>query len=274
MTWFTNFIKKKIIGVGSSSDATSWISCKQCKNVSDIEEIKKNLYVCKNCNFHDSMPIQDRITMLFDEHKFIPVANIKEDPLNFSDLTSYQDKLKKARENSVEASILLKGRLNNAEAIFFIMDFKFIGGSMGVHVGNTFIKGIYSAIENKCPYITLISSGGARMQEGILALMQMPRTVAAVKILEKHKLPLINVLLHPTTGGVAASFASLGAITIAESGSLIGFSGRRVIENTMKVKLPNDFQTAEFQLDKGMIDQVVSRKDLKSTLSKLIKILT
>ena len=202
----------------------------------------------------------------------IKISFENNDPLKFKDLKKYSDRMKAAQKKTSQkdAAIVAKGNIGNIEVVVFILDFNFMGGSMGQFVGEAFKIACGKSVELKCPFISVSSSGGARMQEGIVSLMQLPKTVAAVNMLDQHKIPYISVLTHPTTGGVSASFAMLGDIIIAEKGSMIGFAGKRVIEETIKEQLPEDFQTAEYLLDHGMIDMVVHRKELSQTLAKVL----
>jgi acetyl-CoA carboxylase carboxyl transferase subunit beta len=238
------------------------------------KDLNENLRVCNACNHHFRMSAEKRIEILFGDNNFkeIELHIIPDDPLKFNDKKKYIDRLKEYRKktNRNDAFILGKGDINQKNAIFGFMNFNFMGGSMGRAVGDGIVLGAKKAIENKCPYIIFTSSGGARMQEGIISLMQMPRTVAAVELLNQNKIPYIVVLTEPTTGGVTASFAMLGDITIAEKGSTIGFAGKRVIQDTIREELPIDFQKAEYLHEHGMVDIIVHRKDLKKTLSDIL----
>lgn len=276
MKWFTDYVRPKIKKfIGRSIDINdNWITCKQCQAVMQADEFKKSFNTCNNCENHEYISSKERLNMLLDQYEFINVENETEDPIEFTDLVPYTERLNEARKNANESSTLVHGTIDNHKLTVLCMDFKFMGGSMGVYTGNAFIKGALHSIENQIPYVVITSSGGARMQEGIHALMQMPRTVLYVNKLKHSQIPYIVVLTYPTMGGVSASFAGLGDITIAEKGALVGFTGRRVIENTIKVDLPNDFQTSQFQLDHGMVDKVVHRKDLKKNISNLLSILT
>ena len=276
MNWLTDFVKPKISSLVTRKDSPSdlWTNCNKCNLMLYKSEHKDNLFVCSHCDNHMNMDVENRLNNLFDNKTFelinIPFEN--NDPLKFKDLKKYSDRMKAAQKKTdqKDAAILAKGNIGNIEVVVFILDFNFMGGSMGQFVGEAFKIGCEKSVELKCPFISVSSSGGARMQEGIVSLMQLPKTVAAVNMLDQHKIPYISVLTHPTTGGVSASFAMLGDIIIAEKGSMIGFAGKRVIEETIKEQLPEDFQTAEYLLDHGMIDMVVHRKELSQTLSKVL----
>jgi acetyl-CoA carboxylase carboxyl transferase subunit beta len=221
-----------------------------------------------------NMDVNSRLKNLFGDNafEFLEVPFENNDPLKFKDLKKYSDRMKDAQKKTdqKDAAILAQGEIGNTKVVVFILDFNFMGGSMGQFVGEAFKIGCQNAVDLNCPFISVASSGGARMQEGIVSLMQLPKTVAAVNLLDQHKIPYISVLTHPTTGGVSASFAMLGDIIIAEKGSMIGFAGKRVIEETIKEQLPEDFQTAEYLLEHGMIDMVVHRKELNQSLSKVL----
>ena len=276
MNWLTDFVKPKLNSLVSRKDTPSdlWTNCNKCNLMLYKSEHKDNLFVCSHCDNHMNMDVENRLNNLFDDKTYelinIPFEN--NDPLKFKDLKKYSDRMKAAQKKTdqKDAAIVAKGNIGNIEVVVFILDFNFMGGSMGQFVGEAFKIGSQKSVELKCPFISVSSSGGARMQEGIVSLMQLPKTVAAVNVLDQHKIPYISVLTHPTTGGVSASFAMLGDIIIAEKGSMIGFAGKRVIEETIKEQLPEDFQTAEYLLDHGMIDMVVHRKELSQTLSKVL----
>ena len=276
MNWLTDFVKPKLSSLVTRKDSPSdlWTNCNKCNLMLYKSEHKDNLFVCSHCDNHMNMDVENRLNNLFDDKTYelinIPFEN--NDPLKFKDLKKYSDRMKAAQKKTdqKDAAILAKGNIGNIEVVVFILDFNFMGGSMGQFVGEAFKIGCEKSVELKCPFISVSSSGGARMQEGIVSLMQLPKTVAAVNVLDQHKIPYISVLTHPTTGGVSASFAMLGDIIIAEKGSMIGFAGKRVIEETIKEQLPEDFQTAEYLLDHGMIDIVVHRKELSQTLSKVL----
>ena len=276
MNWLTNFVKPKLTALVSRREVPEnlWTSCPTCENMIHHKDLNENLRVCTTCNYHFRMTAENRIETLFEKNNFneIKLEKLSDDPLNFSDKKKYKDRLKEYRKktNRDDAFILGSGIINNTKAIYGFMNFNFMGGSMGRAVGGGIVAGAQIAIKNKSPYVIFTASGGARMQEGIVSLMQMPRTVAAVELLNQNRIPYIIVLTEPTTGGVTASFAMLGDITIAEKGSTIGFAGKRVIQDTIREELPIDFQKAEYLHEHGMVDIVVQRKNLKKTLSDII----
>jgi acetyl-CoA carboxylase carboxyl transferase subunit beta len=236
------------------------------------------LNVCPHCGNHMKLLTEARLQSIFDNGQFqlVPVQGVPLDPLKFRDQKKYPERLKDARAKTgrEDSVTVAHGPLDSIEVTVAIQDFAFMGGSLGMAAGEAIIKGAEVALEKKTPYVLFAASGGARMQEGIMSLMQMPRTTVAVQMLRDAGLPYIVVLTDPTSGGVLASYAMLGDIHIAEPGALIGFSGRRVIEQTIREKLPDDFQLAEFQFDHGMIDMIVHRHQLKETLARTIRILT
>jgi len=276
MNWLTNFVKPKLSSLVKRRDVPEklWNNCVSCGNMIHHKDLKENLYVCVNCNYHFRMSAEDRIKLFFKDGDYSEIIpdKISDDPLKFIDKKKYKDRLKEYRKktNRDDAFILIKGKIKDKEIISGLMNFEFMGGSMGRAVGGAIVKGAKIAIENKLPYVIVTSSGGARMQEGIVSLMQMPRTIAAVDLLNENNIPYIVVLTEPTTGGVTASFAMLGDITIAEQGATIGFAGKRVIQDTIREELPVDFQKAEYLKDHGMVDIVSHRKDLKETLYKVL----
>ena len=276
MNWLTNFVKPKLSALVKRKDVPEnlWQNCPSCGNMIHHKDLKENLYVCGSCDYHFRMSAEDRIKLMFSEKEFkeIKLENLDDDPLNFIDKKKYIDRLKQYRKqtNRNDAFILIESKLLEKKVICGFMNFEFMGGSMGRAVGGAIVKGAKIAVEKKIPFIIFTASGGARMQEGIISLMQMPRTVAAVDLLNQNRIPYIVVLTEPTTGGVTASFAMLGDVTLAEKGSTIGFAGKRVIQDTIREELPIDFQKAEYLKDHGMIDIVCHRKDLKSTLNKIL----
>src|SRR5688572_23024345 len=251
-----------------------WHKCGKCGSMVFTKEWEENLNVCPRCDHHDRIGPRARFAMLFDKngYELIPTPEVRDDPLKFRDSKRYVDRLKAARAATGERDALInaKGKIERQTAVVGVQDFAFMGGSMGVAVGAAFVAGVRAAIKAKAPYIIFTAAGGARMQEGILSLMQMPRTTVAVAELREAGLPYIVVLTDPTTGGVTASYAMLGDVHVAEPGALIGFAGQRVIESTIREKLPEGFQRAEYLLDHGMVDMVVHRKELRARLALLL----
>ncbi|MDR0632545.1 MAG: acetyl-CoA carboxylase, carboxyltransferase subunit beta [Holosporales bacterium] len=282
MNWLTDFVRPKIRAfIGDSPKNVPndlWKRCPKCEQMVFNRELQDNLKVCPQCSYHMRLSPRERLDQLFDDksYQFLQEPLALEDPLSFKDIKKYKDRLKEYRDKTAERDAVLAatGRINLKRALIFVMNFDFMGGSMGSYVGQSFRRAAEHAIRQKLPFIAVTASGGARMQEGIISLMQMPVTVISVERLSTARLPFITVLTDPTMGGVSASFAMLGDVAIAEPGALIGFAGPRVIEETIKQKLPDGFQTAEFLLEHGMVDMVVHRKDLKEKISKTIKILT
>ena len=276
MNWLTNFVKPKLSALVKRKDVPEnlWQNCPSCGNMIHHKDLKENLYVCTSCDYHFRISAEDRVKLIFSEqgYKEINLENVEDDPLNFVDKKKYIDRLKQYRKKTTrnDAFILIESKLSEKNVICGFMNFEFMGGSMGRAVGGAIVKGAKIAVEKKLPFIIFTASGGARMQEGIISLMQMPRTVAAVELLKENHIPYIVVLTEPTTGGVTASFAMLGDITLAEKGSTIGFAGKRVIQDTIREELPIDFQKAEYLKEHGMIDIVCHRKDLKNTLNKIL----
>ena len=254
-----------------------WHKCKKCGTMVFVKEWEENYSVCPRCDFHDRIGPDKRFEQLFDAAEFevLPTPEVREDPLRFRDTKRYTERLKAARATTDERDALInaRGRIDGRRAIVGVQDFAFMGGSMGIAVGAAFLVGVRAAIESRCPYILFTAAGGARMQEGILSLMQMPRTTVGLAELKDAGLPYIVVLTDPTTGGVTASYAMLGDVQIAEPGALIGFAGPRVIEQTVREKLPEGFQRAEFLLEKGAIDMIVDRRALKDELPRLLTLL-
>ena len=251
-----------------------WHKCVKCGTMVFLKEWEDNLNVCPRCDHHDRIGPAKRFAQVFDEgrHELLPSPEVREDPLRFKDSKRYTDRLKAARSKTDERDALInaRGEIDGRKAVVGVQDFAFMGGSMGIAVGAAFIAGVRAAIADKCPYILFTAAGGARMQEGILSLMQMPRTTVALAELREAGLPYIVVLTDPTTGGVTASYAMLGDVQIAEPGALIGFAGQRVIEQTIREKLPEGFQRAEYLLAHGMIDMVVPRGQLREKLAQLV----
>src|SRR5215470_14135720 len=255
-----------------------WVKCPETGQMVFHRDLEANQFVIPGSGYHMRIGAEARLKAFFDGGKFeaVPVPEVPADPLKFRDEKRYADRLKEARaKTSMNDAVLIGfGTLDGLPAVAAVQDFAFMGGSLGMAAGEAIITGMMKALELKIPYILFVSSGGARMQEGILSLMQMPRTTVAVQRLREAKLPYIVVLTNPTTGGVTASYAMLGDIHIAEPGALIGFAGPRVIEQTIREKLPDGFQRSEYLLEHGMIDMVVHRHDLRPTLARLCRLLT
>lgn len=254
-----------------------WIKCDGCKEIVYKKEIERNLKVCPKCNYHFRISARERLKLLVDEGSFVEldVDLVSGDPLDFKDSISYKGRIKENQQKSglKEAAISGNALIKSYPVTLVIMDFSFMGGSMGSVVGEKITRAAEWAIEKKQPFITIASSGGARMQEGIFSLMQMAKVAAAIGRLKDNGVLYISILCDPTFGGVTASFAMLGDIIIAEPKSLIGFAGPRVIEQTIKQPLPEDFQRAEFLLEHGLIDIVTDRKNIRETLAKLFELL-
>ena len=250
-----------------------WVNCKKCKSIIYLEDLENDYHVCPTCNYHFNISSDERVKQIFDEGSFVPMFEEIEatNPLDFP---RYEEKLNKVKEKSnlSEGVLCGTGKIDSKKVAAAIMDSKFLMGSMGCAVGERITRTVEYATANKLPLIIFTASGGARMQEGILSLMQMAKTSAAIAKHDEAGLLYVSVITNPTTGGVTASFAMLGDVIIAEPGATLGFAGRRVIENTINQKLPDDFQSAEFMLGKGFVDDIVSRKNLKDYLSKLLRL--
>jgi acetyl-CoA carboxylase carboxyl transferase subunit beta len=277
MSWLKKFFPKKIKTNTETRKKSVpeglWMKCQYCKTTLYQTEFVQNLYVCPKCQQHHSLKARQRIELYFDDAYVEIATHIKaRDPLKFIDSKPYKDRLTDAIEksNEDEAIIIARGTINQLPAVIASFGFEFMGGSMGSAVGEKFLQGVQEAITYRCPFICFCASGGARMQEGLISLMQMAKTAAALNQLSEAKLPFISILTNPTMGGVSASLAMLGDIIIAEPKALIGFAGPRVIEQTVRQKLPPGFQLSEFLLTHGAIDAVVDRRELKDYLSQLI----
>ena len=280
MNWITKFIKPKIKSLfekkTSKTKETLWTTC-SCKNLIYKEDLKINYNCCPKCGAHHKLSCRERFQLFFDNGDFelIETPLPQDDPLNFVDNKKYTDRLKSARKttNQDDAILIAKGKIGGIEVVTGAQDFRFIGGSFGAASGEAFISGVQKSIENNLPFVFFSCSGGQRMMESSIALMQMSRTTLAVNELKKNKIPYIVVLTDPTTGGVTASWAMLGDILIAEPKATIGFAGRRVIQDTVRETLPDSFQTAEYVKDHGGIDLVVERQYLNSTIGTLLNVL-
>ena len=279
MNWISNYVRPKINSLFSRREMPEnlWTKCPECGTMLFHRELTDNLNVCMTCNHHMAITPRERFASLFDNGIFIEV-DVPEplaDPLHFRDQKRYPDRMKAAQKarGEVDAMLVAEGEIGRTPIVAACQDFTFMGGSMGMYVGNAIIAAAERAVELHRPLILFAGSGGARMQEGILSLMQMPRTTIAVEMLREAGLPYIVVLTHPTTGGVTASYAMLGDIQIAEPNALICFAGPRVIEQTIREKLPEGFQRAEYLLDHGMLDRVVHRKELRDELITITRLL-
>ena len=278
MNWITNIKRPTLKKVSTQKDIPDnfWDRCSACNNMLFHAEMKNTNFVCPHCGHHFRLPAKDRLNMLFDEGKYnlIKLPKVHEDPLKFRDSKKYTDRLKESRKKTSQedAIMVAHGLIGGKRAVIGVFDFNFMGGSMGTAVGEGILMASQLAALQEAALILIPASGGARMQEGILSLMQMVRSIIAVKKLSKKRLPYIAVLTDPTTGGVTASFAMLADITFAEPGAIIGFAGARVIEQTIHETLPPNFQKSEYLLEHGMIDDVVERKDLRNKLIQVLQL--
>jgi acetyl-CoA carboxylase carboxyl transferase subunit beta len=279
MNWIANFVRPRIKSLMAKSETPEnlWRKCPSCGEMIFHRDLIAAQNVCPQCGYHMRIGPQERFATVFDAGIFeeMPPPNVPADPLHFRDERKYSDRMKDARTKTGrnEAITAARGTLDGMPIMVAVQPFDFLGGSLGMAVGETLVTSIQAAVEEKRPFILFVSSGGARMQEGILSLMQMPRVTIGVDMLREAALPYIVVLTDPTTGGVSASYAMLGDVQIAEPGALIGFTGQRVIEQTIRERLPEGFQRAEYLLDHGMVDMVVHRHDLRDTLSKLVHLM-
>ncbi|MGB5871649.1 MAG: acetyl-CoA carboxylase, carboxyltransferase subunit beta [Albidovulum sp.] len=280
MNWISNYVRPTINSLFSRREVPEnlWSKCSECGTMLFHRELSDNLNVCANCDHHMAITPRERFAALFDGGVFseIKVREPIADPLHFRDQKKYPDRMKAAQKASGEkdAMMVAEGEISRTPIVAAAQDFTFMGGSMGMYVGNAIVTAAEHAVRRKLPLVLFAAAGGARMQEGILSLMQMPRTTVAVQMLKEAGLPYIVVLTHPTTGGVTASYAMLGDVQIAEPNALICFAGPRVIEQTIREKLPEGFQRAEYLLDHGMLDRVTHRKKMKEELTTVIRMLT
>lgn len=273
MSWLTRVRNALPFTPKRDTPDNLWIKCPSCSEMLFTKDYEANLSVCPHCDHHGRVKTDERFGQLLDPgYTVLPTPKVKEDPLKFRDSRKYPDRLKAARAANPHPDALTnaKGAIDGHPVVLGVQDFAFLGGSMGMGVGATFVAGVEAAIKAKVPYVICTASGGARMQEGILSLMQMPRTTVAINRLRRAGLPYIVVQTDPTTGGVSASYAMLGDLHIAEPGCLIGFAGQRVIQDTIREKLPEGFQRAEYLKEHGMVDMVVHRRDLKATLAQVL----
>jgi len=279
VNWISSVVRPKISSFWTKRDTPKnlWIKCPETGEMVFHRDLEQNGWVVPGSGFHMRMPVPNRLASLFDAgaYETLPTPQVTQDPLKFRDERRYADRLKDARAKTGrdDAVTLAKGTIETLPVTVAVQDFGFMGGSLGMAAGEAIIAGAEAAIADRTPYVLFAASGGARMQEGILSLMQLPRTTAAVIALREAGLPYIVVLTNPTTGGVTASYAMLGDIHIAEPGALIGFAGPRVIEQTIREKLPEGFQRSEYLYDHGMIDMVVHRHELRETLARVLRVL-
>ncbi|MCK8781807.1 acetyl-CoA carboxylase, carboxyltransferase subunit beta [Rhizobium sp. NTR19] len=281
MNWITNYVRPRINSMlgrpNRDVPENLWIKCPETGEMVFHKDLEENKWVIPASGFHMKMPAKARLKDLFDggEYESLPQPKVAQDPLKFRDSKKYVDRLKDSRLKTEQEDTILAGlgTVEGVKLVAVVHEFSFIGGSLGMAAGEAIVKACERALAEKCPLVIFPASGGARMQEGILSLMQLPRTTVAVDMLKEAGLPYIVVLTNPTTGGVTASYAMLGDIHIAEPGAEIGFAGKRVIEQTLREKLPEGFQTAEYLLEHGMVDMVVKRHDIPSTLARILKML-
>ncbi|OHX18228.1 acetyl-CoA carboxylase subunit beta [Chromobacterium amazonense] len=282
MSWLNKLLPPKIKRENRADKPSAvpeglWSKCPECEAVLYYTDLESNLQVCPKCSHHHPLTARQRLNLLLDEEGRREVGEeVKPvDILKFKDSKKYPDRLSAAKSDTGEddALVVLQGSIHSLPAVVAAFEFRFIGGSMGSVVGERFVRGVRAAVEAKAPFICVAASGGARMQEGLNSLMQMAKTSAALQLLSDHKLPFISVLTDPTMGGVSASFAFLGDVVMAEPKARIGFAGARVIEQTVRETLPEGFQRAEFLLDKGAVDMVVDRRELKRKVASMITLL-
>jgi acetyl-CoA carboxylase carboxyl transferase subunit beta len=279
MAWFKK-ARKPIAAPEKTSRVPEglWVKCPECDTIIYTKDLVKNLHVCGKCAHHFRLSAVERLKALFDDERWEEMAaNLaSNDPLKFTDTKPYKSRLGSTQKatGQKDAVVVAVGRINGVEAVVASMEYSFIGGSMGVVVGEKIVRGIELAIERRLPVLIVSCSGGARMMEGALSLMQMAKIAAALARLDRARLPYISILTDPTTGGVTASYAMLGDLNIAEPKALIGFAGPRVIEQTIRQKLPDGFQRSEFLLERGMLDLVVDRREMKATIGHALKFLS
>jgi len=281
MSWFEKLMPSRIRTDGGSKKTVPeglWSKCPSCGSVLYRAEMERNQDVCPKCNHHNRIGARRRLDLFLDPEGREEIGSELEsgDPLKFKDSKKYKDRISAAQKSTGEkdALVVMRGQLKGLDVVTCAFEFSFMGGSMGSVVGERFVRGANAAIENNCPLICFSASGGARMQESLFSLMQMAKTSAALNHLAKRGLPFVSVMTDPTMGGVSASLAMLGDVNVAEPNALIGFAGPRVIEQTVREKLPEGFQRAEFLLEKGAIDMIVDRRDMRDRLSNVLGILT
>ncbi len=279
MSWLTEYVRPKFRTLLGKRDVPDhlWVQCEACKQMVFSNDLEKNLRVCPHCDHHMAIDSLTRLASLFDEGKFarLELPKVPADPLGFRDEKRYVERLRDARGKTHldDALVIASGAIGTVETVAAVMEFRFMGGSMGAAVGEGLLLAARQAVQLSAPLVIFTASGGARMQEGMVSLMQMPRSTIAVQMVREAGLPYIAVLTNPTTGGVTASFAMLGDIHIAEPGATIGFAGARVIEQTVRETLPDGFQRSEYLLDHGIVDMVVPRTELASTLGRILRLL-
>jgi acetyl-CoA carboxylase carboxyl transferase subunit beta len=281
MSWLQKLLPPRIKaspGTGRKSMPEGlWVKCASCEAVLYRTDLEKNLNVCPKCNYHARLTARERVDQLLDAEGRYEIGSevLPIDSLKFKDTRKYPERLSAALEDTGEtdALVVMQGSIKSTPLVLAVFEFEFMGGSMGSVVGERFVRGVRVAYDNRVPFVCITSSGGARMQEGVSSLFQMAKTTAVLQELSKAKLPFVSILTDPTMGGVSASFAMIGDVVIAEPGALIGFAGPRVIEQTVREKLPEGFQRAEFLLEKGAIDMIVDRRQLKDELPRLLTLL-
>ena len=280
MNWITNYVRPRINSMLGRREVPEnlWIKCPETGEMVFHKDLEGNKWVIPASGYHMKMPAKARLADLFDngDYESLPQPKVAQDPLKFRDSKKYSDRLRDSRLKTEQEDTILAGlgKVQGLKLVAVVHEFNFIGGSLGMAAGEAIVKAFDRATSEKCPLVMFPASGGARMQEGILSLMQLPRTTVAVDMLKESGQPYIVVLTNPTTGGVTASYAMLGDIHLAEPGAEIGFAGKRVIEQTLREKLPEGFQTSEYLLEHGMVDMVVKRHDIPETLARVLKILT
>lgn len=279
MNWLSNYIRPKIRSIVGQKEVPDnlWTKCPSCEGMIFNRDLEESLHVCPHCQHHLKISVKYRLSLLFDDglYKTLPVPAVPQDPLKFRDKKKYGDRLREAQLKTGEKDAILValGTIDGLPVVIAAFNFDFMGGSMGAAVGEGLVRAAEIAVQKRAALIAIPASGGARMQEGTISLIQLPRSVIAVRMVREAGLPYIVLLTDPTTGGVSASFAMLGDLQLAEPGCLIGFAGKRVIEETIREQLPPGFQTAEYLLDHGMIDKVVPRRELRETVARILGLL-
>lgn len=280
MNWLSDIIRPRIqslVGEQKEVPDNLWHKCPSCEGMLFHRDLEEAHNVCYHCNYHLRLPVKQRLALMFDEGKYesLPLPKVAHDPLKFKDRKKYADRIKDSQSKTglKEAITIAKGTIGGQPVVIAAFNFSFMGGSMGAGVGEAIVMGAEEAVKSNAAFIAIPASGGARMQEGMLSLIQMPRSIIAVEMVKEAGLPYIVLMTDPTTGGVSASFAMVGDVHLAEPGATIGFAGRRVIEETVRETLPDDFQTAEYLKEHGIVDIVVSRSELHETLSRILNML-